>query len=193
MAYRVIKRAVTVFLKIIFGLRITGAENVGAGPMLVTANHAKATDPIYAVCAFPLSQRLRIMGKAELFRFVPLGKLITAFGAYPIDRGAGDMGALKKTLEMLKSGENVIIFPDGHRSNEENPENAKTGAAMIAVKANVPVLPMYITPDRRFLRKRVRVNIGKPFFVKLPEGTPRGEGYRAIARDMMDRIYALGK
>lgn len=180
----------TMYLRLFFGLRVYGRAHIQPGAMIVAGNHSSLSDPIYAGIGLPSTERLRFMAKIELFRFPPLRWLIEALGAYPIERGKGDVGALKKTLEMLSAGQKVLIFPDGHRNAEENPDNAKNGAALLACKSGVPVLPMYITPDRRFLRRHVSVWIGESYTVTLPEG-PRAEGYRQITQDMMKRIYSL--
>lgn len=182
---------VTLYFRLFYGLRVYGREHIKPGAMIVAANHDSIADPIFAACAMPRKIRLRFMGKAELFRFPPLRWLITALGAFPIERGKGDIGALRKTLEMLKNNEKVIIFPDGHRSHEEDPENAKNGTALIACKSGAPVLPMYITPRRRFLKRNVRVIIGPSYIPKLPEGMPRAEGYRHITLELMNHIYSL--
>lgn len=182
---------VSFYLWLFYGFKVRGREHVKSGAMIVAANHEAAGDPLFATCAMPRTERLRFMGKAELFRFAPFRWLITALGAYPIERGKGDIGALKKTLEMLKGGEKVIIFPDGHRSGEENPDNAKNGTALIACKSGAPILPMYITPGRKLFRRNVTVTIGPAFSVTLPEGVPHAEGYRQITVEMMNRLYAL--
>ncbi|MDR1736421.1 MAG: 1-acyl-sn-glycerol-3-phosphate acyltransferase [Oscillospiraceae bacterium] len=181
-----------VFLRVFYGLRITGREHIPQGALIFFANHTKATDPVIIACTIPKAMRLCIMGKAELFRFAPLAMLLRYCGAYPIERGAGDMGAIKKTLEMLKLGRKVIIFPDGHRSDEENPDNAKNGMALLAVKSGAPVLPIYLTPNRRFLRRNLRVIFGKPFNVVLPDGMPRSEAYRQVTQELVREMYAMG-
>jgi 1-acyl-sn-glycerol-3-phosphate acyltransferase len=191
MFYAFLHTLINVYCRVFYGLRIYGRANVLPGAMIVAANHSHMGDPIYAACALPRSVRLRFMAKTELFRFPPLRWLITAVGAYPIERGAGDIGALRKSLEMLKAGQTLLIFPDGHRSGEENPDNAKNGAALLACKSGVPVLPIYIAPDRRFLRRRHYVVVGQSYVAALPENMPRAEGYRLVTQDLMKRIYGL--
>ncbi|MCL2031300.1 MAG: 1-acyl-sn-glycerol-3-phosphate acyltransferase [Oscillospiraceae bacterium] len=191
MLYRFLYGLIHVYFRLFYGLRIYGQENAKPGAMIVVCNHSSMGDPIYAAASMPDAMRLRFMAKAELFRFAPLRRLIAALGAYPIERGAGDIGALRKSLEMLKNGQKLLIFPDGTRSDMENPDNAKNGAALLACKSGAPVLPVYISPDRSFLYRRLYIVIGESYIPRLPEGMPRAEGYRRITQDMMKRIYAL--
>ena len=189
--YKFLHALANLYLKIFFGLRVYGRENIPAGGVVLVGNHPYATDPIYVGLSVPSSRRMRFMGKKQLFAFPPLRWFITWCGAYPIDRGASDIAAMKKTLEMLKSGELVIVFPDGTRNRLEDPSMAKTGAALLAVKSGMPVLPMYLEPGRRFLRKRMTVTFGMPYMPKMPEGIGRSDGYRQVVLDMMERVYAL--
>ena len=191
MLYSFVHTVVNLYFRAVYGLRIYGRENVRPGAMIIAGNHTSLGDPIYAACVLPRSMRLRFMAKMELFRFPPLRWFITALGAYPVERGKGDIGALRKSVEMLKEGQKILIFPDGHRSGDENPDNAKSGAALLACKAGAPVLPIYIAPNRRFLRRRHYIAVGTPYIPVLPEDTPRAEGYRQITQDMMARIYEL--
>ena len=191
MLYKLVYSIVLFWFRVFYGLRIYGRENVRPGAMIVAGNHTSMGDPIHAAAAMPDAMRLRFMAKAELFRFPPLRWLIVALGAYPIERGAGDIGALRKSVEMLENGQKLLIFPNGTRSDEENPDNAKSGAALLACKSGVPVLPVYISPKRRFLRRRHFIVIGESYIAKLPEGMPRAEGYRHVTRELMTRIYSL--
>ena len=86
-------------------------------------------------------------------------------------------------MRALKDGKKLLIFPQGTRGTEA--DGAKEGAAMLAVKTGVPILPMYISEDKKF-RRHVRIVIGEPFMP--PSGT---RDYAPIADDILRRIYAL--
>ena len=126
------------------------------------------------------------MAKKELFQIKLLGPLISALGAFPVDRGTADIGAIKTSLKAVKEGKKLLIFPEGGTKHKAGDE-AKVGAAMIAARTGAPIVPIYISENKKF-RSRVYVVFGDAY---IPEKTKSKDGYRAIADDMMRRIYAL--
>ena len=106
-----------------------------------------------------------------------------ALGAFPIDREGADITAIKTALGCVREGQKLIIFPQGTRGAAEG--ETKKGAAMLAVKTRAPILPMYITENKRF-RCKATVVIGKPF---SPD--PKEKDYGVIADDILAHIYEL--
>ena len=84
------------------------------------------------------------MGKKELFKNKFFNIFLNWLLVFPVDREVNDIGAVKKALRILKSGGVLGIFPEGTRVKEFNPENAKAGVALLALKSNSPVIPVYI-------------------------------------------------
>ena len=84
------------------------------GRYVVAANHVSATDAIALCYAFRKNQ-INIMGKKELFKMPVLAQLIRALGAFPVDRGGNDVGAIKTAVEIVASGKSLGVFPQGHR------------------------------------------------------------------------------
>ncbi len=189
--YVILYGLVFVGLKILFRFEITGRENLPDRPFLVTSNHYTLADPIFITSALRPKDLPRFMAKSEVFKFKPLGLFLTMCGAYPISRGGSDLSAIKKTLEILKAGRNVMIFPEGTRVKTEDASAAKTGAALIAAKAGVLVLPVYISPGRKLFISKVFLHFGEPYYVTNTEKKPTSEFYREAAEDMMSRIYKL--
>lgn len=156
---RLIVRFVAFFM---FRLKIKGRENIPKeGGAIFAVNHRSYWDVIMAGLACP--RHLRFMAKSELFRNKFFGGLIRLLGAFPVHRGKGDIGAIKSALTILKNGEVMLMFPEGRRikNNDEKILDAKAGVAMIATRAKVPVIPVYITGKYRWMHK-ITVNIGKP-------------------------------
>lgn len=166
-----------------FGLKVEGRENLPAGGCVVCPNHCQYSDPPIAAVAVSNRHTMRCMAKKELFSIRGLAPLITWLGAFPVDRERADLAAIKTALQSVKDGSKLIIFPQGTRGASE--DEAKDGAAMLAMRTHAPIVPMYISENKHF-RSHVVVRIGKPF---LPEGGRKD--YAALSHEILRRIYAL--
>ena len=136
------------------------------------------------------------MAKKELFKVPLLNKLVAALGAYPVDRKKADVSAIKKTIAMLKEGKCIGIFPQGHREKGKTPREAtlKNGAAMIATRVQVSILPCYIrTKKNKFaFFRRVDVYYGKPIkFEELGYDPDAAGEYTRISNAMFERVCEL--
>lgn len=115
------------------------------GRVIVVANHCSNLDPIAVGVAFP--GRLSYLAKAELFKNPILSFLMKAIGAIPVSKESNQSAgaALKAFLNILESGSSVLLFPEGARSFNGKLQPLEGGAALIAMKSKVPVLPVYIS------------------------------------------------
>ena len=180
-------------------LHFKGRENEPTpdrGTYLVIAPHRTWADPIYLGAALK-NQQPHFMAKQELFKIPLLRGLIRALGAYPVNRGGADVVAIRHTIGMLKEGVCVGMFPQGHRYNKVDPRETpvKTGAAMIALKAGVPVLPVYIKvkDNRHFTFCRKTLIIGKPITPEEMNYNPEAPGeYQRVANYLFERLCELG-
>ena len=154
-------------VRFLFRLRATGLGNLPAdGGFVLAANHTSNFDqwPL----GLPLLQQrwLRFMAKSELYWW-PLGRVLDAAGAFPVERGKGDLEAIAKAVELVRSGEVVVMFPEGTRQRkglrkrwEARPH---TGAARIAQRAGAPLVPAAIKGTDRLARLGpLRVTYGPP-------------------------------
>ena len=197
--YKFFKFILTYPLRFLCNMKVRGTENeptTEQGAYLVIANHRTWADPIYLACVLKHGQP-HFMAKKELFKIPLLNLLIRALGAYPVNRGGADVGAVKHTIEMLKAGVCVGMFPQGHRYNKVDPRktSVKTGAAMIALKAGVPVLPVFVkvknNRHRIFCKKEVI--IGKPITIEEMNYNPEAPGeYQRVADYLFERVCELG-
>jgi 1-acyl-sn-glycerol-3-phosphate acyltransferase len=141
------------------------------------------------------------MAKIELFRVPVLAQFLRAFGAFPVRRGEADLASLRLANENLKAGRAVCIFPEGTREGAtEKLMEAQPGAAIVALRNDVPVLPIAITGSGRlglpgmFLRldrrARVTLTVGRPFHLDRPARV-NAEAAREGTRQIMERIAAL--
>lgn len=167
MLYKIVAAAMRAFMYVFFGARVSGRENMPEeGGVVLASNHASNWDPVVAGAFSP--RQLTFMAKAELFSPKPFGALLKCLGAFPVKRGRGDIGAIKSALTILKDNRVVLLFPEGTR-NHDTVAHAKSGVAMLALRAGVPVVPMYISGHCRPFG-RLRIAIGKPM-----ELSPCGE------------------
>ena len=154
-------------VRLLFRLRATGLEHLPAeGGFVLAANHTSNFDPWpLGLPLFP-QRWLRFMAKSELYWW-PLARVLDAVGAFPVERGKGDVEAIAKAVELVRSGEVVVMFPEGTRQRkgfrkrwEARPH---TGAARIAQRAGAPLVPAAIRGTDRLARLGpLRVAYGPP-------------------------------
>ncbi len=171
-----------------YDFHIEGEENVpDEEGFLIAANHRTYADPV--LLTMPVKKPVKYMAKEELFKNPLFAAFIRGLGAFPIRRGAGDMGVINDTIERLKKGYNVVIFPEGTRQKENKVARGKTGAAFIATRAHAPVLPMGIVFEGEKLRFRTKLTlrIGK---VIEPDEIAAEEGDRKALNAAKARIMA---
>jgi 1-acyl-sn-glycerol-3-phosphate acyltransferase len=192
MFYRFVRCALSVIYRLLYRFSVGGRENVPDGAALICVNHSSLADPILVAMALKVKDRPRFMAKLELFKIFGLKQLITALGAYPVERGASDMGAIRTTLDILKRGEKVLIFPQGTRIiGDDEAAAMKNGAAMLAFRSGAPLVPAYLSVGRKVFINKIHMVFGKPFIAEKQPGGKSSEQYEAIAGRLRREIYAL--
>lgn len=157
--YNFVRALVYAYFKIFYKVNIVGTENIPTDDaFIVCANHTSNLDPPLLGACLPF--KLSFMAKEELFKNKIFAKIITSLGAFPVRRGKGDLGALRSAVKILKSGSKLAIFPEGGRGNGEHLRKGKAGAALIAIKAEAPILPIGINGKYKLFGK-ITVHIGK--------------------------------
>jgi 1-acyl-sn-glycerol-3-phosphate acyltransferase len=158
---------IRVVMRTLWRTRVTGTENVPrSGPLIVACNHRSYLDPPGMGCFCP--RRISYMAKKELFEIPILGALIRAVGAYPVDRQGSARSAVKRSLEVLREGGTVGIFPEGTR-NLDGSVQPQTGVALLASLAGAAVVPAHIDGSDRALQfSQIKVAFGAPLV--LPAG-----------------------
>lgn len=178
----------------------TGSEHVPReGALIIASNHLNDADP--GILATRIPRRLVFMTKVELFKIPGLAQFLRAYGAFPVRRGEADLTALRRGNEALEKGLALVLFPEGTRAGKAaRLGKAHPGAALIAMRKRVPILPVAITGSqdmampwlflRPFRRRRITLTIGEPFY--LPD-VPRvnSETVEAGTEEVMRRIAAL--
>lgn len=194
--YRFIKKFGGWIFKLLYRFKVVNPENEpDATPYIVCANHTHIFDVVPTVVY--LKPQIHFMAKREVFKTPLLGPFAKAMGAYSVDRGAGDIAAIKKTIEMLKNGECICMFPQGTRAPYLDPKlmEAKEGVGMIAARAKVGILPVCIRTKKNKIKlfRKTEFVIGElltPEMLEFPELSGK-EKYKAISNLAYSKICEL--
>ena len=189
MLYAFVKVVLKALLGILFGIKSVGRENVIEGGIIIAANHKSNWDPLCVIATCP--RQMASMGKSELFKFKPFGAILKKVGVFPVNRGKGDIGAVKTALKILKEEKPMMMFPEGKRIKDGKRGEAKPGVAMLSTHAKVPVVPVKISGDFR-LFKRVTVFYGEPIYLDEYYGEKLTvEKMQELSEAIMDKVYSL--
>ncbi len=189
--YKLLYTIVRPFVGLYYPMKFIGRENIPEGGALVCGNHSSAIDPFFLAFALGKRRPICAMAKESLMKIPILGRLLKLVGTFGVKRGASDIHAVKYALEQLKKGEYVVLFPEGTRVRSREEGEPKTGAAMLACRTGVPVLPVYIPMKKRVLRIN-RVYIGEPLYLKPAGKRATNQDYEEMTKLLMDRIYGCG-
>lgn len=193
--YRRIYKVFAGLVRWFYNVRIIGAENEPEdGGYIACSNHLSNSDVV--IVAASLKRQVRYFAKAELFKVPGLKQLITALGAFPVQRGKGDVASIKNTIKLLDGGEVVGFYPQGHRFPGVDPRTTepKNGVGLIVYRSQTPALPICLQTKGWKIRpfKRITVTIGKPVYpseLGFTDGD-RAE-YETAAREIFRRITAM--
>ena len=192
MFYRICVKLVRFFMFFCFRIKTIGKSNIPKeGGVILAVNHKSNLDPVMIGITSP--RQLSFMAKAELFENRIFGGLIKKLGAFPIHRGAGDVAALKTAFKILDSDGTMLIFPEGRRVKHGEKRRAKTGVAMIAHKKCVPVVPVLIDGDYKWMGK-ITIIYGTPIsFDEYRNVKLSAEEIQELADGVLNKIYCLGQ
>lgn len=192
--YRIVRFLIEVFCRIYFRLRVYGTDNIPkTGAFILAPIHRSNVDsPILSVVT---KRRLRFMGKDSLWKIKPIGLILSALGGFPVTRGSADLEALKRCLAVLKLGEPVVLFPEGTRQSGPKIHPLFDGAAYLAIKADVPIVPVGfggtegVMPkgSKKILPRRCSVVVGPPIY---PPRSETGRLPRAATTDLTTALSA---
>lgn len=156
--------------------RVRGKENIpGQGPLLIVVNHLNLADP--PIIGVSVNRKVMFLAKEELFRPGLSGYIMRNCGVFPVRRGGVNREAMRKSEQLLAQGMALVMFPEGRRSRSTQLESAFPGAALIAARSNVPILPIGIAGTEKLKgitwwlrRPEITVNIGYPFYLSPVNG-----------------------
>lgn len=177
---------------IIYRVKIEGIENLPENDAAILCpNHLHAFDSV--VLGSHIKRMAYAMAKEELFKTKFKKGFMTAMGCFPVKRGAGGEEAIKKSIDILNGGDLLIIFPEGTRNGLARGVKPKKGAALIALKAQVPIIPIGINGTFKFLSK-ITIKIGKPIDLSKYYGEEQtAEKLQEIMDNVMNKVVELAK
>lgn len=191
MLYNFAKFVFYLYYRLFYRVTISGAENIPAkGPVLLYANHPSTMD-MFALAVF-MRRKVHYMAKIELFRNPILAFLLKRIGAFPVNRGKGDVGSVKTVFKLLEQGKVVGMFPEGTRTPKKDPAKRKAGAAMLALHSGAPIVPAAIQWPSKEL-STLKLVFGEPFVLASKtegEHKPKEELMEAT-NEIIDKIYSL--
>jgi 1-acyl-sn-glycerol-3-phosphate acyltransferase len=183
--------------RLFFRLRLSGIENIPAeGGLIIAANHQTYLDPFWI--GSPVKRPLRFLAWDAVLGWFIIGRLMGWLGAWPLRTKQGDTRTYRRSVQWLRAGGALVIFPEGGRGFSDGAlQPFKHGAARLALEADVPVLPVtirgghHVWPKDWKWPRLARVEIvyhPARRFAPLP-----GEDPRACARREGEQLYEVIK
>jgi len=191
--YRHFRRAFKTVVPVLFFFRpfeIIGKENMISGAAMVCSNHSAMIDPFQIAIAFGIKDNVHVIAKIELFKIPLISTLLWKIGMICVDRSINDIESIKASLNFLKKGEKVVIFPEGTRLSEFDAHAAKSGAVKLAERAGVPVIPVFISRKKPFFKKS-KIVVGTPYLIEKQKEKRNTEDYARLSEELMQKIQAL--
>jgi 1-acyl-sn-glycerol-3-phosphate acyltransferase len=191
-ALELIRPVVGMASRVLWKIEFRGMENVPAsGGVIIAANHQTYFDPFWL--SLKIKRPTRYLAWSAAFRWPIVGKGLTWFGAWPLALEGSDPAAIRRSLQWLREGGAVVIFPEGGRSTSTGSlERFKVGAVRLALEADVPILPVTIKGGNRIWPRGWRLpRTGKVVITYHPlyhaEQSPEEET-RACAKRESERL-----
>ncbi len=194
--YRFLRRFIIMVLFPYFRVRHRGSEHLDiAGPVILAAVHRSNLDgPLIGAVA---RRRMRALAKQSLFPNRPAAAFMASVGAFPVRRGAADREAIRAAMRILRSGELMIVFPEGSRQSGPKVTGVFDGVSYLASKTNAAVVPVGIagteaamaTGKRLPARTPVAIVAGEP--MHLPEGRMRRKQLTQFSQLLAQRLQAV--
>ena len=183
--------------RLVFGVRVRGRERVPRkGNFVLAPSHRSTLD--IPLAAAVTTRRMRFMAKRELWHGKFWSWVFDELGAVPVERDGGDRAALRVLEAALLGGEPIVVFPEGTRSEGTELAPLFSGAAYLALKQGVPIVPVGIGGSEEILVKRrgirmfsrVSVVVGQPIICERTEGTIKRSAITATNDELRARLQA---
>jgi len=196
------------FGQVVLKARVAGRNKLVPGPQILASNHVSNFDPL--LVGLGARREVHFLAKEELFEASRLfAWLIHTFNAWPVRRGGGDAGAIKRCSWLLGKRQAIVLFPEGTRSRTGDINHFKPGIGMLAITNHVPVVPVHLgcvsrsiisyLVDKDFVKRGYRrkpqrnegvcIAFADPVF---PDGFAADrQGYEDMAQEVENRVREL--
>ncbi|MEM7326488.1 MAG: lysophospholipid acyltransferase family protein [Actinomycetota bacterium] len=195
LAYLTIRTLLLGLAKVLVRVSVTGQERVpeSGGFILAPGGHRSILDTPLAALASP--RVLRYMGAETYFNIPGLGVFLRAMGGFPVERAMTDRLALRLSEEVLRNGEPLVVFPEGTRQEGPVVQPLKEGAAFLACRAGVPIVPVGLGGTERAMPKgakyikptKVTIIVGEP--IHPPQRADGERVKRSAIRSVSDELH----
>jgi 1-acyl-sn-glycerol-3-phosphate acyltransferase len=199
--YRLVRGIVAGSSRIVFRADVRGRERLPkSGGYVLAPSHRSMMDIPFAAWLTP--RKIRYMGKVSLFEIPVLGWFFKVLGGFPVQRDGTDRKALRESIDMLQRGEILLVYPEGTRQHGPKIEPLQPGAAYLALRAGVPIVPVGIAGTEEIFRShgtkrphfgRVAIVVGEPIVPVSRDGgvVPRAEvdALTAQLHDALQRVF----
>lgn len=192
-AYHTVRTIVTVFCRVWCRMSIEGRENFPtSGAFILAPTHRSIIDTPVASGVY--RRRMRFMGADKWWSNRHFGRLLTALGGFPVSRGSADREALRRCIAVIEGGEPLVLFPEGERKSGLVVQPLFEGAAYVAMKTGVPIIPVGIGGSERAMPKgtkmiyprKMHVIVGAPLTMPVTD-SPKEQ--RAAARHLTTELH----
>lgn len=182
---------------ILHPVSVEGLDRIPRSGALLCPNHSSDWDPVLVALKLPINYRLHIMAKEELFRNPVLGWILGKVGAFPVSRGSNDIQSVKIAMQAIKSGDNLLMFPEGTTIHDGVgyadglPAHAHGGVAMIGIRTGAVLVPVFMDGKKRLFH-RTRIIFGEPYKPQITGRHGTAEEVQQAADGVLAAAYALG-
>ena len=195
--FQITRWLIGILCRLYFRIEFEGADRAPKeGSMIVAPNHVSYLDPFWV--SIPIKRPLRYMTWDKFTRLPLLGPLIQAYGAFPVKIEKGDRAALRHSLEWLRQGGGLMIFPEGGRTRTGRLTPFKPGVIRLALETDAPILPVTIiggyrafSPHHLFPRPyKVRIVYHDPIRLTPPDDEAQMKEYMRAQAEYLQSIVA---
>jgi 1-acyl-sn-glycerol-3-phosphate acyltransferase len=196
--HRFVRAVLLGFFRPYTRLSVEGTERVpSSGAFVLAPVHRSFAD--FALVAAVTRRPMRFMAKDSLWDNRVLAALLNRLGAFPVHRGTVDRQALRRSVEVLEGGEPLVIFPEGTRRSGPVVEDLFEGAAYVAARAGVPLVPVGIGGSERMMQKgkklprptRVHIVVGDPILVPTEGGRSARSAVHRLTMELQKQLQSL--
>ena len=194
-AIQIVRAALFKIFRLFFRLRLSGVENIPReGGLIIAANHQTYLDPFWV--GSPVKRPLRFLAWDRVLGWFAIGRLMRWLGAWPLQVQRADARAYRRSVQWLRSGGALVIFPEGGRGRPDGVlQPLKPGAARLALETGVPIVPVTIRGGERVWSREHR--FPRPGRIEIVYHPARrlaplpGEDTRACARRESEQLYEI--
>jgi 1-acyl-sn-glycerol-3-phosphate acyltransferase len=186
------------FFRIFYRLSIYGANHPYPGKAILAPNHASFLDPPLIGAAWP--EDAHFLARATLFRHWAGKMILSNLNTHPVNGTAQDIESFRMICRLLDEGKKVVIFPEGERSPTGELQTIKSGIAMLAMRMQCPIIPVYIQGTFEAWPKHQRwpkfgapitCVFGKPIFLDLSDSMDKKQKQELISQQVQQKLEEL--